>query len=271
MALVMQGVGREIVLVDKNADRERRGRRPPPLRTVCEPAGNSCRRFQRPNRLRRGDHFAGVGQKPGETRLHLLERNAAVFREVVPAILKEAPEAVLVVATNPVDVMTHLAAQIAAKCGAPRVRSLDRGRRWTLPDFGACLELISGLIRPCACVCDRRARRFGGAYLVARHGGRDATGIVCAIATSNSPTSSVKKSTIKCAAPLTQLLAAKVRRTMASAARKPHRRCGIARPAFNSDGLCTSSRRRGRAQCHGCLAAASRRRRRHRNISAAAE
>jgi L-lactate dehydrogenase len=40
-----------------------------------------------------------VGQKPGETRLTLLKRNTEVFRVVVPAVLKNAPEAVLVVAT----------------------------------------------------------------------------------------------------------------------------------------------------------------------------
>lgn len=56
---------------------------------------------------------AGVGQKPGETRLQLLERNAKVFELVVPRVLAAAPEAVLVIATNPVDVMTHVAARIA--------------------------------------------------------------------------------------------------------------------------------------------------------------
>jgi L-lactate dehydrogenase len=55
----------------------------------------------------------GVGQRPGETRLQLLERNAAVFRQVVPQIVTAAPEAVLVVASNPVDVMTDVTARIA--------------------------------------------------------------------------------------------------------------------------------------------------------------
>ena len=58
---------------------------------------------------------AGVGQKPGESRLELLQRNAAIFADIVPQILKSAPDAVLVVATNPVDIMTHLTARIAAK------------------------------------------------------------------------------------------------------------------------------------------------------------
>ena len=46
-------------------------------------------------------YIAGVNQKPGETRLQLLERNAAVFRQVVPQVLEHAPTARLIVATNP--------------------------------------------------------------------------------------------------------------------------------------------------------------------------
>jgi L-lactate dehydrogenase len=70
---------------------------------------------------------AGVGQRPGETRLQLLGRNAAVFREIVPAVLEHAPDAVLIVATNPVDVMTHLAARFAAEKGVPRARVFGSG------------------------------------------------------------------------------------------------------------------------------------------------
>jgi L-lactate dehydrogenase len=55
----------------------------------------------------------GVGQRPGETRLQLLERNAKVFEEVVPGVLKYARAAVLLVASNPVDVMTQIATRIS--------------------------------------------------------------------------------------------------------------------------------------------------------------
>src|SRR5262245_324238 len=127
-ALVMQGVGREVVLVDKNTDR-----------AIAE--ADDLRHavpFANPLEVRAGGYqdladsrvvviCAGVGQKPGETRLHLLERNAAVFREVVPAVLKEAPDAVLVIATNPVDVMTHLAARFAEKCGVAAGRVFGSG------------------------------------------------------------------------------------------------------------------------------------------------
>ncbi len=56
---------------------------------------------------------AGVGQRPGETRLDLLKRNAAVFREIVPRIVAQTHEAILVVATNPVDVLTHVTTRVA--------------------------------------------------------------------------------------------------------------------------------------------------------------
>jgi L-lactate dehydrogenase len=94
--------------------------------------------FAHPLDIRSGDYkdltdcrvvvlCAGVGQRPGETRLQLLQRNAAVFHEVVPAVLAQAPDSVLVVATNPVDVMTHVAARFAAGCGVSPGRVLGSG------------------------------------------------------------------------------------------------------------------------------------------------
>jgi L-lactate dehydrogenase len=127
-ALVMQGVGREIVLVDKNV-----------ARAVAE--ADDIRHavpFAHALEIRAGAYedladcrvvvlCAGVGQKPGETRLQLLQRNAEVFREVVPSVLQHAADAVLVAATNPVDVMTHLATRFAAECGVPAGRVLGSG------------------------------------------------------------------------------------------------------------------------------------------------
>jgi len=141
-ALVLRGVGREIVLVDKNT-----------ARAAAE--ADDIRHavpFAHPLEVRSGAYeelagcrvvvlCAGVGQKPGETRLQLLQRNAQVFREVVPAILKQAPDAVLVVATNPVDVMTHLAAQYAAACGTPVGRVFGSG---TTLDTSRFRSLIGG-------------------------------------------------------------------------------------------------------------------------------
>lgn len=51
---------------------------------------------------------AGVGQKPGETRLDLLNRNAAIYREMIPEVVKRCPGAILLVVANPVDVLTYV-------------------------------------------------------------------------------------------------------------------------------------------------------------------
>ena len=53
---------------------------------------------------------AGASQQsPGETRLQLLSRNAEIFREIVAALDAHAPDAIVLVATNPVDVLTYVA------------------------------------------------------------------------------------------------------------------------------------------------------------------
>lgn len=126
--MVQQGVGREIVLVDMRKER-----------SLAEAQDIShAIPFSHPLKIRNGEYAdlhgsrvvviaAGVGQKPGETRLQLLERNAEVFRAVIPAVLKAAPEAVLLVATNPVDVMTHIASHFAQQQGVPASRVLGSG------------------------------------------------------------------------------------------------------------------------------------------------
>ena len=127
-ALVMRGVGREIVLVDRNTAR---------AEAEADDLFHAVP-FAHPLLVRAGGYSdlqgsqaviltAGVNQKPGETRLELLARNAAVFHEIVPAILDAAPDAVLVVATNPVDVMTHLTATIAARRGLAATRVIGSG------------------------------------------------------------------------------------------------------------------------------------------------
>lgn len=64
-------------------------------------------------------HAAGVNQKPGETRLMLMGKNAKVTREVITNSFKYAPEAIFLIATNPVDLITHLSAKIALEFGVP--------------------------------------------------------------------------------------------------------------------------------------------------------
>ncbi len=51
----------------------------------------------------------GAAQKKGETRLDLVGKNAQIIKQVVPQIFKQNPDIVLVMVTNPVDVLTRLA------------------------------------------------------------------------------------------------------------------------------------------------------------------
>ena len=180
-ALVMRGVGREIVLVDKNAGPGGGGgRRHPARRPVRPPAGGAGRRLRRPGRLPGRRVCAGVGQKPGETRLQLLRRNAAVFREVVPEVLKHAPDAVLLVATNPVDVMTHLAARFAAEAGVrpgPRVRVRHHPRHGPVPQSCSAAHCGVDSHHVHAHVVGEHGR-LGGAHLVAGDRRRHAAGSV---------------------------------------------------------------------------------------------
>ena len=67
---------------------------------------------------------AGVAQKPGETRIDLLKRNIAVFEAIVPRVVKYAPEALLLVVTNPVDVLTTVSQRIS---GLPPSRVIGSG------------------------------------------------------------------------------------------------------------------------------------------------
>lgn len=51
---------------------------------------------------------AGVAQKPGETRLDLLKRNAAVFQSIIEPVTASGFNRIFLVATNPVDIMTRI-------------------------------------------------------------------------------------------------------------------------------------------------------------------
>jgi L-lactate dehydrogenase len=50
----------------------------------------------------------GAGQRPADSRLELLDRNVGVFRSMPPQVLTAAPQAVLLVPSNPVDVITEI-------------------------------------------------------------------------------------------------------------------------------------------------------------------
>ncbi|HYH17250.1 MAG TPA: L-lactate dehydrogenase [Azospirillum sp.] len=142
-AMVMRGVANEIVLVDGNE------------KLALAQAHDIAHAvpFAHATLVRHGDFAAlagagiivlaaGVGQKPGETRLELLERNARVFADIIPKALAAAPDAILLVATNPVDVMTQVATRIS---GLPRERVIGSGTILDTARFRALLGTRLGV------------------------------------------------------------------------------------------------------------------------------
>jgi L-lactate dehydrogenase len=124
-AMALRGAASEIVLVDANAAL---------ARAHAEDILHATP-FASSTRVDAGDVeslggarvvvlTAGVAQRPGETRLALLDRNADVFRAIIPGVRRVAPDALLVVATNPVDVMTQVATRLS---GLPPERVIGSG------------------------------------------------------------------------------------------------------------------------------------------------
>jgi len=56
---------------------------------------------------------AGVSQKPGESRLDLLQRNTGVFRSIIDPVVSSGFQGIFLIATNPVDIMAHITHQLS--------------------------------------------------------------------------------------------------------------------------------------------------------------
>jgi L-lactate dehydrogenase len=67
---------------------------------------------------------AGAAQKPGETRLDLTAKNVAIIEGIIPQIIKHAPDSIILIVSNPVDILTYKAYQIA---GLPKGRIFGSG------------------------------------------------------------------------------------------------------------------------------------------------
>ncbi|MCA0940496.1 L-lactate dehydrogenase [Salipiger pacificus] len=138
-ALALRGGASEIVLVDKSAAL---------ARAQAEDIAHAVP-FAHPCQVRSGGYerlegaaivilAAGVAQKPGESRLSLLSRNAEVFAQVIEGVQRAAPSAMLLIASNPVDVMTEVALRASGLPAGQVIGSgtiLDTARfRWLLGD-----------------------------------------------------------------------------------------------------------------------------------------
>jgi L-lactate dehydrogenase len=124
-ALLLSGLASEIVLIDQNRDRAE-GEAMDLNHTVP---------FTHAARVWAGDYddctgaavtviTAGSNQRPGETRLELVGRNAAIFRSLVPQVASANPDGIILVTTNPVDVLTHTALRVS---GLPPERVIGSG------------------------------------------------------------------------------------------------------------------------------------------------
>lgn len=67
---------------------------------------------------------AGARQNPGESRLNLLQRNVSLFRHIVPPLAKYSPDCIILVVSNPVDVLTYAAWKLS---GFPPNRIIGSG------------------------------------------------------------------------------------------------------------------------------------------------
>ena len=124
-ALMQRRLANELVMIDAN-----RGRAEAEAMDL-----NHGLPFVRPMRIRAGDYAdlagaavtvvtAGAAQRQGETRLQLLERNVAILREIIPQVVRYNPDGIVLLASNPVDLMTHLSLQIS---GLPPARVFGSG------------------------------------------------------------------------------------------------------------------------------------------------
>ncbi|NPV86511.1 MAG: L-lactate dehydrogenase [Anaerolineae bacterium] len=123
--LLLSGLASEIVLVDANH-----------AKAEGEAMDlNHAAPLSKPVRVWAGDYAdcagaaitvitAGSAQRPGETRLDLVQRNADVFHQIVPRVVQNNPQGILLIATNPVDVLSYVAWKLS---GLPAARVIGSG------------------------------------------------------------------------------------------------------------------------------------------------
>lgn len=124
-ALIMRGVARKVVLIDAN---EKRAKAEAMDIAHATP-------FAYANKIKAGTYddlkgcevviiTAGANQKPGETRIDLLGRNVKIFESIIPQVVAAAPDTTLLIASNPVDIMTEVALRLS---GFPKEKVIGSG------------------------------------------------------------------------------------------------------------------------------------------------
>ena len=91
--------------------------------------------FSRPMKVYAGDYqdladcfliiiTAGANQRPNETRLQLVNKNVEIFKTIIPNIVRYNKEAILMVVSNPVDILTYVTLRLS---GFPSNRVIGSG------------------------------------------------------------------------------------------------------------------------------------------------
>lgn len=113
-SLIISGLAREIALIDKNE-----------LLAIGECMDlNHGISFSQPTKIYAAGFescedadivviTAGANQKPGQSRTDLVQANVAIFKDIIPAISKHAGNAILLVVTNPVDILTYVTLKLS--------------------------------------------------------------------------------------------------------------------------------------------------------------
>lgn len=156
-ALMIGGLASEIVIVDINKEKA--------LGEAMDLAHGVS--FVKPVEVYAGDYkdtadsdiviiTAGAAQKPGETRLDLINKNLDIFKEIIPQVVKYSPNSILLVVANPVDILTYITYKLS---GFPKQRVIGSG---TVLDTSRFKHLLSEYFN----IDDRNIH----AYIIGEHG-----------------------------------------------------------------------------------------------------
>ncbi|MBE6947354.1 MAG: L-lactate dehydrogenase [Ruminococcaceae bacterium] len=123
--IMVQGIASEVVLIDINKEKA--------LGEALDIYQGAP--FCSPAVIRAGDYqdaagsqiviiTSGVPRKPGQTRLELAQTNVNILKDITPKIVKYAPDAIYILVSNPVDILTYVFTKIS---GIPENRILGSG------------------------------------------------------------------------------------------------------------------------------------------------
>lgn len=99
---------------------------------------------------------AGVRQKEGESRLNLVQRNTEIMKDIVPNLVKYSPDTIIIMVSNPVDILTYVAWKLS---GLPKHRVIGSGTNLDSTRFRFLLSQKLG-IAPSSC----------HGYIIGEHG-----------------------------------------------------------------------------------------------------